>query len=403
MAIGPIVRDKLGNISSKNKSLQDIFRTMKQGLEILEVKEHTHGIHNTMIKVKVDLGEGLPDRDRYQNRVHFYNRLNLAVVLANITWSANTLPEIIKELNLKGCDFNSDDLELSGTDLKAKLTSLGYYGQTGSSPEPEECYCVMDHQSLNSVQWNMELETMIGYPGSDALYPVSRIEAIFTVNEVEVKKDFTPMEVQSYRQILDKTKSLFANSLNITNTDDADNFGFPSVENLLTDKCNNFGLKLRYYSSSDPRYSQYYIIPEFELCPKGTQKISCTGKSKKASLNFLFFQRHFIPEGSFIVVINGAQFEYPVSVNYEASLALILDDVAGRYLWSFEPFMQYYDGENIMENMTQSCLDVTIKFKETGGEEKQLFHTLMGTVASETLPNESSTVVIPSNWNVAAE
>lgn len=403
MAIGPIVRDKLGNISSKNKSLQDIFRTMKQGLEILEVKEHTHGIHNTMIKVKVDLGEGLPDRDRYQNRVHFYNRLNLAVVLAGVTWSANTLPEIIKELNLKGCDFNSDDLELSGTDLKAKATSLGYYGQTGSSPEPEECYCVMDHQSLNGIPWDMEPETMIGYPGSDALYPVNRIEAIFTVNGIEVKKDFTLMEAQTYRQILDKTKSLFADSLNIANTDTTSNGDFPYVENLLTDKCNNFGLKLRYYTSSDPRYSQYFIIPEFELCPKGTQKISCDGKSKRASLSQLFFKQQTIPEGTFTVVINGAQFEFPVSVDYQANLAMILDDIGGRYFWSFEPFMQYYDGENVMENMTKSCLDVTIKFKETGGEEVQVFHTLMGTVASETLPNESSSLTIPSNWVMVDE
>lgn len=386
MATVPVIRSKLGNISSKNKSLQDIFKTMKQGLEILEVKPHTQGIHNTAITVRVDLGEGLPDRDRYKKRIHFYNRLDLAVVLAGVTWSATTIPEIIKELNLKGYDFNSDDLELSSGNLKAKETSLGYYGQTGSAPEPEECYCVLDHQSLNGLPWDQNLLTDISFPGSDATYPVDRVVASFMVNGEEYTKTFTSTELQgitTHRQLLNASKSIFANSLNIQNTEIAGGGSYPIFENLLTDKCNSFSLNLDYYNGSNNLPQAIKLIPLFELCPKGQQKIVCAGLSRIASLNTSFFLLTQMVEGEFTIIVNGNITKYPISQGYQDSLSGILDAALNHTEWRYDPYMVYYNGENVMENLTLDCLEFTLKFKATGEEETTILHTIIGTSVND--------------------
>lgn len=130
----PTLRTKLNGVSTRNKSLQDILQTCKQGERILTVEAHQGGQHNTKITLE------MPDKEK---RVHFYNRLNLAVLLPENLELKSTLVETIHALNLAGYDFTSDDLELVDGVLQAKTTSLGYYG--GIMVE-EPLTAILDHQ-----------------------------------------------------------------------------------------------------------------------------------------------------------------------------------------------------------------------------------------------------------------
>ena len=112
----PLLRTKLNGVSARNKSLQDILQTSKQGERVLSVEQYQSGQHNTKITLE------MPDKEK---RVHFYNRLDLAIILPENLELKSTLTETINALNLAGYDFTSDDLELVDGTLRAKATSLG--------------------------------------------------------------------------------------------------------------------------------------------------------------------------------------------------------------------------------------------------------------------------------------
>ena len=116
----PRPRVKLNGVSSKNQSLQDILITSNIADEVISVDVKNSGIHNTKLTLLKPDGE---------QRVHFYNRLDLAKILADVAVEATTIDEIISELNIKGYDFNEDDLEIIDNSITAKITSLGYVGQ----------------------------------------------------------------------------------------------------------------------------------------------------------------------------------------------------------------------------------------------------------------------------------
>lgn len=141
----PILRTKLNGVSARNKSLQDILQTSKQGERVLSVEQYQSGQHNTKITLE------MPDKEK---RVHFYNRLDLANILPEDLELKSTLAETINALNLAGYDFTSDDLELVDGVLRAKATSLGYYG--GITVE-EPITAILDHQGgqvpLFSPDW----------------------------------------------------------------------------------------------------------------------------------------------------------------------------------------------------------------------------------------------------------
>lgn len=128
----PQPRTKLRGVSSRNQSLQDIFRSSQEALRVLEVIPVPIGLHNTKIIVLLTDGK--------HQRVHFYNRLLLKDVIPDTFVSSGNLTRDIDTLNsLHGCDFNEDDLELVGGTLKAKPNSLGYYEAEETGGEINYC------------------------------------------------------------------------------------------------------------------------------------------------------------------------------------------------------------------------------------------------------------------------
>lgn len=125
----PTLRKQLRGVSIRNRSLQDILRTCKEAKEVLSVSPVMGELHNTQIVLLLDQGEWLNLKDRFTQRVHFYNRLDLANIMAELVIENTELSAIITELNLKGYDFTLDDLYITDDGyLTAKPTSLGYIG-----------------------------------------------------------------------------------------------------------------------------------------------------------------------------------------------------------------------------------------------------------------------------------
>lgn len=112
------LRKKLRKISGRNKSLQDILASNSLAKKMISVERVSGGIHNTKLILS------LPDG---QERVHFYNRIELNDILNVEDVPSGSLDQIIHQLNLKGYDFNTDDLQINDGYLSVPETSLGYY------------------------------------------------------------------------------------------------------------------------------------------------------------------------------------------------------------------------------------------------------------------------------------
>lgn len=136
----PLLRKKLKTISASNKPLQNIFKSCIESEEVISVEKHTNGIHNTKVTLLLKNGE---------ERVQFYNRLDLSEIMDGVTIEASNLAQVIDELNLKGFDFTEDDLELVDRILTAKPTSLGYVGALGDVAGPREISC--DGATANAI------------------------------------------------------------------------------------------------------------------------------------------------------------------------------------------------------------------------------------------------------------
>ena len=118
----PALRKRLKTISDSNKGLQDILQSMQKGTEILSVEPYNGKVHNTKITLEIDKGSNYPEQERYVERVHFYNRLNLAEVLQDVYVDPQEDIEIIiEQLNNQGYDFTIDDVEFVGN---AKIKKL---------------------------------------------------------------------------------------------------------------------------------------------------------------------------------------------------------------------------------------------------------------------------------------
>ena len=141
----PTLRKRLKTISDGNKGLQDILRSMQEGTEILSVEPYNSKVHNTKITLLLKSGE---------KRVHFYNRLSLKKILeAYPAVVGNTIDEVIENLNLLGCDFTLDDIDLVSDSIVAKPTSLGYYNVASESTNNNQCIPT----SLNMERFNDSL------------------------------------------------------------------------------------------------------------------------------------------------------------------------------------------------------------------------------------------------------
>ena len=123
----PVIRTKPRGISLRNKSLQDILLTSKPAEKVLAVKPHIGGIHNTKLVLLMPNGD---------QRVCFYDRLAYEDVVADLNKITGDLSDIINLLNLQGCDFTEDDLEIVNGHLRVKETSLGYYNKEPVPPGP---------------------------------------------------------------------------------------------------------------------------------------------------------------------------------------------------------------------------------------------------------------------------
>lgn len=165
----PTLRTKLNGVSARNKSLQDILQTSNQGERVLSVEAHQGGQHNTKITLE------MPDKEK---RVHFYNRLNLSVLLPENLELKSTLAETIYALNLAGYDFTSDDLELVDGMLQAKATSLGYYG--GIMVE-EPLTAILDHQGGELPNFSMDWYTYIGTDDFSGYIYFHRYEFVLSI------------------------------------------------------------------------------------------------------------------------------------------------------------------------------------------------------------------------------
>lgn len=137
----PTLRRRLKTISFRNKSLQDILLLSRKAIEFVSVDAHVGGVHNTKLVVKIDLGEDFDLKDRFIDRVQFYNRLDLKDIMTDVVLQSKSLLDVINELNLKGFDFTEDDLELVDRILTAKPTSLGYVGALDNVAGPREISC----------------------------------------------------------------------------------------------------------------------------------------------------------------------------------------------------------------------------------------------------------------------
>lgn len=115
----PRPRVKLNGVSSKNQSLQDILGTCTIADEVISVVPVVNALHNTKLTLKKPDGE---------QRVHFYNRLDIANIIPADFRPSGDLQNDIKKLNVLGCDFNEDDLTVSNRRFVALPESLGYYG-----------------------------------------------------------------------------------------------------------------------------------------------------------------------------------------------------------------------------------------------------------------------------------
>lgn len=116
----PSLRKKLKNVSFRNLALQDILKSASGAKVVKSIEPQTEGVHNTKLILELATGE---------QRVHFYNRLDLSDIMPGLVIENTELGAITNELNLKGYDFTSDDLFISDDGhLTAKPSSLGYVG-----------------------------------------------------------------------------------------------------------------------------------------------------------------------------------------------------------------------------------------------------------------------------------
>lgn len=395
MASLPKIRNKLRNVSSKNKSLQDILQTMKQAETIVSVEAFKGGIHNT--KIVTTLKDPITGEDT--KRVHFYNRLNLAVILAGVTISSPDMPSLIKDLNLQGFDFTEDDLEIKNNSLSAKETSLGYYGSSdgGDGPDPTECKCFMDHQSFTITEDRL----LDNNPGPD--YFVSKYTVELVVHGKFYYKDFG-----FNKHISEMIKeTIVENNLDKDISFDliTDNKLRYYVKNL-TDKCGSFSYTIRGVLTN-PVGQLYFIdmLPTIELCPVGERKLECPNLSDTVSLSLRTSENFGVNQGEIYLSINGATVSQFWGNLETQNVGTFLSDVTQQVIGSLYT-LDYTERANpqfptALVNRTDDCVQVEIGYYEQGRHGQEPF-ILLKHVLGPNIPSspegENVSLSFPSGW-----
>lgn len=135
----PQLRKKVRfSFEGKNLSLYELKAAVIHGESFFSIEPHEGGIHNTKLIIYTENPKNMPcgcGWDEGKKRVIFYNRLDLnKIVPKDLEISLRDLDSTIRYMNQLGYDFTEDDLEIVHGRLKAKDTSLGYFGILNDNP-----------------------------------------------------------------------------------------------------------------------------------------------------------------------------------------------------------------------------------------------------------------------------
>ncbi len=157
----PQLRRSLKNINSRNQSLQDIVKSCSKATEVLSVEPYNGKVHNTKITLEIDKGSNYPEQERYEKRVHFYNRLDIAEILENVEFGSSNTSDLIEELNNLGFDFTEDDIIYSSGEVLALDQSLGYYNRGAEECTPTELRWIPSANNLNNFNTDRSVLSFI--------------------------------------------------------------------------------------------------------------------------------------------------------------------------------------------------------------------------------------------------
>lgn len=363
----PVIRTKLKTASSKNQGLQDILKSCSRGMEILSVDKHTGGIHNTKITLKVDLGEGYPKEQRYQTRVHFYNRVAIVnVIPQGVSYPTVDIEETIEILNNQyGCDFTEDDIYISGNGLLAKETSLGYYNKVVDST----CNCVLDHQGLSLDDSNYLMDSFYDPNTGQSISGVQQWYLDVLVNGTIYRKIIPGMEVGGTR-FVDAIASIMSDhDLYEQMLFSMSSAGAPAtfVQNL-TNQCGSFGVNVIPIINGN-QWGSLPFIGDMELCPYGESSLQCDGVARMVQIPNIT-SATFVP-GFYELTVNGRTVEvHSSNVNFFGNqLWNLMNEIANAH-----GFLGYYSayilgseqsgaGNGQIENQTEDCLHIHFAYK----------------------------------------
>lgn len=157
----PQLRRNLKNTNSHNKSLQDIAKSCSKATEVLSVEPYNGKVHNTKITLQIDKGSNVPEQERYEKRIQFYNRLDIAEILENVEFGSNNTLDLIEELNSLGFDFTEDDIIYSSGQVLALDQSLGYYNRDAEECMPTELRWIPSANNLNNLNTDRSVLSFI--------------------------------------------------------------------------------------------------------------------------------------------------------------------------------------------------------------------------------------------------
>lgn len=181
----PQLRRNLKNINSRNQSLQDIVKSCSKATEVLSVESYNGKVHNTKITLQIDKGSNVPKQERYQKRVHFYNRLDIAEILENVEFESNNTLDLIEELNSLGFDFTEDDIIYSSGQVLALDQSLGYYNRGAEECTPTELRWIPSANNLNNPdKYYVVLSYILEIDGEEVRKDRIFLEDIISAEEI---------------------------------------------------------------------------------------------------------------------------------------------------------------------------------------------------------------------------
>lgn len=380
----PVIRTKLKTASSKNQGLQDILKSCSRGMEILSVEKHVGGIHNTKITLKVDLGEGYPKEQRYQTRVHFYNRVALVnAIPQGASYPTVDIEETIEILNREhGCDFTEDDIYISGNGLLAKDASLGYYNKANDGT----CNCVLDHQRLDIYGQVYLLDRFFDPISGQEITGVSSWVFDLLVNGTVYRKSIPGVEVDG-TPFADVIASIMSdNNLYQQMSFSMGSDGNPAtfIQNLTND-CGSFGINIIPVINGN-QWGSLPLIGDMELCPYGETKLTCEDTTRAMTIGNLVNRTG--PVGTYEVILNGAKASMHTSEITEIP-DRNLYDLFGYIIYInglMGYFSSYYNGSSyggfpFFENLTEDCLHIQFNYKGgvPGYPEQNILDIVLGT------------------------